>query len=300
MQDLLSQLNKEHLGPGGRVATQGRRMKSIFGQRYISVNVRGSEADTGSRSFEMGSRGNATGDMISRSQAPLFPEDQCCARSNVVALSEDPENWVIFDNLEQSQVSKNMLTGCRHKAGNLRTAPSLTDQSGEDSTAAQNAQGDREVRNRRNEEAGSQHNEEPAIRPFHTLVFVAKVLDYNTSASSEKVSVVLVVAQEDQGGERLQVQKQVVVTNKAAYVSQEIYGEEDDDGNEDCVICLCEPKDTTLLPCRHLCVCSNCFSRLEQCPVCRAPFTAYLRQNAKEEEQESVARPDCAAGSALG
>ena len=37
--------------------------------------------------------------------------------------------------------------------------------------------------------------------------------------------------------------KQVVVTNRAAYVNQEIYGEEDESGNsEECVICFSEPK----------------------------------------------------------
>jgi hypothetical protein len=62
---------------------------------------------------------------------------------------------------------------------------------------------------------------------------------------------------------------QVVVTSRAAYVSQEIYGEEDEEAgdSEECVICFCEPKDTTLLPCRHLCVCRECFARLENCPV---------------------------------
>jgi hypothetical protein len=35
---------------------------------------------------------------------------------------------------------------------------------------------------------------------------------------------------------------------------------------------------------RHLCVCSSCFSRLELCPVCRSPFTAYLRKPVAGEE----------------
>ena len=41
--------------------------------------------------------------------------------------------------------------------------------------------------------------------------------------------------------------------------------------------CLTDPKEITLLPCRHHCVCAKCMSRLEQCPVCRTPFLGYLR-----------------------
>ena len=42
---------------------------------------------------------------------------------------------------------------------------------------------------------------------------------------------------------------------------------------------MSEPKDTIVLPCRHLCVCSECFGQLmnERCPVCRTPFTSFLR-----------------------
>ena len=80
------------------------------------------------------------------------------------------------------------------------------------------------------------------------------------------------------------VVKQVVITNKAAYATQEIFGNEEDEDQEECVICLCDPKDTILMPCRHLCVCSSCFARLELCPVCRSPFTAYLRKPVAQEE----------------
>ena len=45
-----------------------------------------------------------------------------------------------------------------------------------------------------------------------------------------------------------------------------------------CVVCLCAPKATLLLPCRHLCVCQSCSQHhaLSKCPVCRAPIAETL------------------------
>eukprot|EP01060_Flectonema_neradi_P020942 TRINITY_DN2843_c2_g1_i1.p1 TRINITY_DN2843_c2_g1~~TRINITY_DN2843_c2_g1_i1.p1 ORF type:complete len:485 (+),score=102.53 TRINITY_DN2843_c2_g1_i1:76-1530(+) len=39
--------------------------------------------------------------------------------------------------------------------------------------------------------------------------------------------------------------------------------------SEECCVCLEEPKNTVLMPCRHLCVCSGCAQILTQCPLCR-------------------------------
>lgn len=45
--------------------------------------------------------------------------------------------------------------------------------------------------------------------------------------------------------------------------------DEDGDGERDCVICLCNPKDTVLVPCGHFCVCSSCAANVPSCPMCR-------------------------------
>ena len=62
----------------------------------------------------------------------------------------------------------------------------------------------------------------------------------------------------------------------------EVFGFQSVGDGEDqrlCVACMAEPKDTIVLPCRHLCVCSSCFDQLtnERCPVCRTLFTSFLR-----------------------
>lgn len=45
---------------------------------------------------------------------------------------------------------------------------------------------------------------------------------------------------------------------------------------EECVVCLTDPKEILLLPCRHLCVCASCFVFVDKCPVCRALSSEYV------------------------
>lgn len=72
---------------------------------------------------------------------------------------------------------------------------------------------------------------------------------------------------------------------------QEIYGMEQGrpaetvdgfdevEGNE-CVICMSEPRDTTALPCRHMCMCHTCANELKaqtnKCPICRNVISSLL------------------------
>lgn len=47
----------------------------------------------------------------------------------------------------------------------------------------------------------------------------------------------------------------------------------DEDEGDCCVVCLTEPKNTIVLPCRHLCLCAECAQMLRSqtntCPMCR-------------------------------
>jgi hypothetical protein len=62
--------------------------------------------------------------------------------------------------------------------------------------------------------------------------------------------------------------------------------EEDDEANA-CVVCLTNPKDTTVMPCRHLCLCSECAAIVKhqsnKCPVCRTPIEKLLALRASSK-----------------
>ena len=57
----------------------------------------------------------------------------------------------------------------------------------------------------------------------------------------------------------------------------------------ECVICMSDMRDTLILPCRHLCLCSTCAESLRyqasNCPICRSPFRALLQIRAMRKKQ---------------
>ena len=85
--------------------------------------------------------------------------------------------------------------------------------------------------------------------------------------------------------------KQIVLINNLPYEIKSIYGmanevaegedaeegeaavDVKDDGQKECLVCLDEDKDTVIMPCGHLCVCSDCGKGLVKnkhvCPICR-------------------------------
>jgi len=54
----------------------------------------------------------------------------------------------------------------------------------------------------------------------------------------------------------------------------------DTDIGRECVICMTEPRDTTVLPCRHMCLCSGCADLLRhqsnKCPICRSTVKSMI------------------------
>lgn len=80
--------------------------------------------------------------------------------------------------------------------------------------------------------------------------------DGNSSGNSQ---ITQAVFEKDKGEYQVRVIKQILWVNKTRYELQEIYGignaVDDLSGNDsgkECVVCLSEPRDTTVLPCRHM------------------------------------------------
>ncbi|MQL82317.1 hypothetical protein Taro_014793 [Colocasia esculenta] len=110
----------------------------------------------------------------------------------------------------------------------------------------------------------------------------------------------------ENGEYQVRVVKQILWVNGTRYELQEIYGignsvDGEFDGNDpgkECVICLSEPRDTTVLPCRHMCMCSECAKVLgfqtNRCPICRQPIERLLEikvNNKADEQQEAHVDP---------
>ncbi|GAB2272385.1 Probable E3 ubiquitin-protein ligase log2 [Dionaea muscipula] len=105
------------------------------------------------------------------------------------------------------------------------------------------------------------------------------------------------VFDKEKGEYHVKVMKQILWVSGMRYELQEIYGignsvDADTDGNDpgkECVICLSEPRDTTVLPCRHMCMCSGCAKVLRfqtnRCPICRQPVERLLEIKVSNESE---------------
>ncbi|XP_020599055.1 probable E3 ubiquitin-protein ligase LUL2 [Phalaenopsis equestris] len=116
----------------------------------------------------------------------------------------------------------------------------------------------------------------------------------SSQSSASHVQITLAIIEKNSKGEfEAKVIKQILWIAGERYELQEIFGldnsssEQIDDGDDDigkeCVICLTEPRNTAVFPCRHLCMCSDCAKSLRvksnKCPICRQPVEKLMEIN---------------------
>ncbi|KAG2377609.1 hypothetical protein C9374_009125 [Naegleria lovaniensis] len=77
-------------------------------------------------------------------------------------------------------------------------------------------------------------------------------------------------------------------TESELFELEEVYGADENDENEveECIVCFSEPREVILLPCKHKCVCHECFSRIDKCPICRCNVRSYISENTSTESTQ--------------
>ncbi|XP_014210930.1 E3 ubiquitin ligase RNF157 [Copidosoma floridanum] len=131
------------------------------------------------------------------------------------------------------------------------------------------------------------------------------VAEEGSDEPKQSHTTVAVVEKHSDGSYVLKALKQKLYVDGLCYLLQEIYGienkntdnpkgndEDAEDNGAECVICMCDVRDTLILPCRHLCLCNGCADSLRyqanNCPICRAPFRALLQIKALQKATGSI------------
>ena len=82
----------------------------------------------------------------------------------------------------------------------------------------------------------------------------------------------------------IKVMKQLLQIQNSVFSLEEFYGTEtkkdEEEGSKECVVCYTELSNTTVLPCRHLCLCGKCAQivrmQTSKCPICRTPVKTFI------------------------
>lgn len=91
----------------------------------------------------------------------------------------------------------------------------------------------------------------------------------------------------------------------SSYEMREVFGAEAHGPavlGQDCVICMTEPRDTAVMPCRHMCLCGGCAETMRtrvqyrsyRCPICRERVSSLLQIGQEAAEQLQAAAPQAA------
>ncbi|XP_011506152.1 PREDICTED: RING finger protein 157 [Ceratosolen solmsi marchali] len=127
------------------------------------------------------------------------------------------------------------------------------------------------------------------------------VAEEGSDEPKQSHTTIAILEKHSDGSYVLKALKQKLYVDGLCYLLQEIYGienkntenskqgsdEDTEDNGAECVICMCDVRDTLILPCRHLCLCNGCADSLRyqanNCPICRAPFRALLQIKALQK-----------------
>jgi len=128
----------------------------------------------------------------------------------------------------------------------------------------------------------SLYKEDLATTAFPIVIALQTIADENNTQTQYTFASLLHCADDSYAIKAVQQKIQYM---GQVYSVHDIYGldhtgEREGEGSRECIVCLSEPRDTTVLPCRHMCLCHGCseLMRLQtnKCPICRAPVRSLL------------------------
>lgn len=118
-----------------------------------------------------------------------------------------------------------------------------------------------------------------------------------------------VIDKKDDGECKVRVLRQIIWVDGVRYELKELYGVEntvdrgdydEEDFGKECVICMSEPRDTAVMPCRHMCMCNGCASsfksQMNRCPICRQPVESLLKIKISNESTSNLSTTCLTAG----
>ena len=83
-------------------------------------------------------------------------------------------------------------------------------------------------------------------------------------------------------GKAQEIRRQKLNTHMTSNLSQTLNSQNSvitsvDQQEQLCVVCMSSPRSLALMPCGHIAVCSCCYDRLKQCPICRSVIRGLIR-----------------------
>lgn len=100
--------------------------------------------------------------------------------------------------------------------------------------------------------------------------------------SKTRNQITYVVLTENEDTLKAKILKQKVQVKGVSFDLYEIYGIKAGSADEsNCVVCMTTKREVAVLPCRHMCLCSECAQELRvqsnKCPICRNVIKAYMQ-----------------------
>ena len=112
------------------------------------------------------------------------------------------------------------------------------------------------------------------------------VLEVKIGDPPEQVHTSLVCFIQETEVWKVKLLQQRLYAHDRYFVLHELFGVQrqahPDDESSECVVCMTDRKNTTVLPCRHMCLCGGCANIVRsqptsKCPICRCPVDCLLQ-----------------------